>query len=251
MDHPEKMKAYAVPAAKINWQCGCSSPPNQTRGRSVPCGVRDFSLWKLPVRDFTRWKDGEHPALPQPGQRLADRAPVGINSVIVGRPVSLKRIHEYAMPRQFRHIAQQIIRHHFHVRPHTSQQHRQHGSIQHSEGMVGYNYDWTGGGNPPRIRRIDTQIYAHLRQQVLKPEPCGRLLHPPVERPYLLERKKFLRQGRYARESLNVRQHFRPRFFFVQMVEWHLREIPQALCGRMKRRLKADEMPVEEKLESN
>jgi hypothetical protein len=35
------------------------------------------------------------------------------------------------------------------------------------------------------------------------------------------------------------------------MVEWHVREIPQALCGRMKRRLKADEMPVEEKLESN
>jgi hypothetical protein len=35
------------------------------------------------------------------------------------------------------------------------------------------------------------------------------------------------------------------------MVEWHVGEIPQALCGRMKRRLKADEMWIEEKFESN
>jgi hypothetical protein len=35
------------------------------------------------------------------------------------------------------------------------------------------------------------------------------------------------------------------------MVEWHVREITQALCGSMKSRLKAYEMFGEAKLESN
>jgi len=35
------------------------------------------------------------------------------------------------------------------------------------------------------------------------------------------------------------------------MVGWHAKEITQALCGSMKKKLKADEMWIEEKLESN
>jgi hypothetical protein len=35
------------------------------------------------------------------------------------------------------------------------------------------------------------------------------------------------------------------------MVGWHVRGITQALCGRMKKRLKANEIAIDGKLEGN
>src|SRR5208282_460787 len=91
----------------------------------------------------------------------------------------------------------------------------------------------------------DVQFNAHLRQQILKPEALGRFLHPPIQFPHFVDGNKPLSQCWYACKSLNLRQHFRPRLISVQTVGWHAREITQALCGRMKNRLKASEMSIE------
>ena len=172
---------------------------------------------KLPRRDFTRGKDGQHSTFLQPDQSFPHCAPVDVDAASAGGPVSeervaLKWIHEYAVLRQLRHIAQQVIRHHLHVWPGACQQHREHGSIEHSKRMVGDNHDRTGGGNSRRISRIHAQIHAHLSQQFLQPKTFRRLLHPPVQLSHFVYRHKLIRQRRYASKSLNPRQHFRSRF---------------------------------------
>jgi hypothetical protein len=57
MNHPEKMKAHAVPAAKINRQRSGSRPPNQTHGRIVPRRVGDLRMRKLPSKQHSTLVD--------------------------------------------------------------------------------------------------------------------------------------------------------------------------------------------------
>ena len=84
------------------------------------------------------------------------------------------------MPRQLRHIVQQVIAHHLHVWTHPRQQHGERRSIQHSKRMVRHHHDRTAERNSRRIRRIHAQSHPHLRQQVLQPETLGRLLYSSV-----------------------------------------------------------------------
>src|ERR1700723_299582 len=152
----QQLKSHAIVSAKIYRQGGGAAAANQAGGCGIPLWVRDLRSGHLPMGDFARWKQHEHPSLLQPGQRLPKGATVRFPAIGIERLVRLKWIDKNAVLLQLRDFCEQKIGQYLHVSTHSREQHRQNRAVKHAVGMIGHHHDRTSGRN----MRLIAGLYA-------------------------------------------------------------------------------------------